>query len=957
MSNHAVRQQIPHESRSEVLQRYLWKGTRCHDRSAVSGDNIDEIDPAIVATVNVKLMLAEAPSFARQALKLVQEKEVEGDDDYNLQPRTLQETADIVARKKSPVDVKPEVARALEKLRKNSHLYEVWQAEKVRDMLKSDPAGCTAGAFFVEKSNGKLRVITDARPANARFYNRCDMEMFTLEALIETVSQLSADGATWRALSLDLRHWFHQIPLPERHRKYFMIQDGRKNVHFVPVATPMGLHSAPAIGEAASWTIVLGNVVGVSRRNLRKQLDLDEPGERYPKWVPLRGGGGIFVLIDNILVVTPSQKVIDQWWRRLTMQARLYSATFKEPKPPIEMMKDGDASFEFCGIEFQHNKRRPTGTPTEISNELWDKPGGWRGTFRDLASVIGECMWSLRVSGHRMLDLSDFLQLYQAAYPPLGESWEAWTALTCEQTKVLRKYYDGAFTRSFTVATQLAPMQRPGFLVTDASLDERRKGAAWIESCDDPEQPMVTNHKHHEETICLGELYAIVKGVESLLRDHTEIDLVMVATDSATAMGMIGRGYSRVPRACELLRRLFGVLGGRRIYAVHVRSEYNAADAPSRDLKADEWTIDNWNLWRDCVKMLTTALKEARGALVGSGKQSSRRIIAPVTTETASGVRREREPEIIQEKADKKAAEDAAEAKDAGLTAAEKARLMVNEKYLEKIYHQEYAAASKRHETGEYVQPGKLEIVAERKDFAVGVADVVGVPVAPGHRLNRKAAGVGFITSRAPMEDQPAYLIGPDSPFVKFRKYKNSTNQLERNGYELIMQDKDITEAERTAMGWWLTPVFYDIAAMVLASNACTWLISVGRATPDSATFQKLYESLRPRVDVVFLSSSERAVLKSLSPITDANLFPKSAKPADSRDDKSKAKSGKGDHHANAGHATKKGGGQHNNNKSGKSESKPAREAMACYRCGGDHPVKTCTTPKEKWLPTWHKND
>jgi hypothetical protein len=98
MSNHAVRQQIPHESRSEVLQRYLWKGTRCHDRSAVSGDNIDEIDPAIVATVNVKLMLAEAPSFARQALKLVQEKEVEGDDDYNLQPRTLQETADIVGR-------------------------------------------------------------------------------------------------------------------------------------------------------------------------------------------------------------------------------------------------------------------------------------------------------------------------------------------------------------------------------------------------------------------------------------------------------------------------------------------------------------------------------------------------------------------------------------------------------------------------------------------------------------------------------------------------------------------------------------------------------------------------------------------------------------------------------------------------------------------------------------------
>jgi hypothetical protein len=641
MSTPATKQRKPHESHSEILQHYLGKESRRHDRPAITGTSIDEIDSAIVAKVNVKLMLREAPGFARKALKLVQEKEVEDDEDYNLQRRPQDEMNAIVARKKSPGGVKKDVATALEKLRRKSGLYDVWQRDKVNEMIdKFD--GCTAGAFFVEKSNGKLRVITDARPANAKFYNRCDMEMFTLEALVDTISQLSTAGATWHALSLDLRHWFHQIPLPERHRKYFMIPDDRLSVYFVPVATPMGLHSAPAIGQAASWTIVLGELQGHARRKLRYRLDVDEPGDCYPRWIPLRSGGGIFVLIDNILVVSPRKDVVDAWWHRLNLQAQRYRATFKEPKEPLEMKKDGNASFEFCGIEFQHNQRRPTSTPTTIDDEIWRDPSGWRGTYREIASVIGECMWSLRVGGRRMLDLSDFLQLYQMAYPEQGESWEALTSLTCEETTVLRHYYDHAMQRSFTTATQLAPMVHPGFLVTDASLDERRKGAAWIECFKDPQEPLVTVHKHREETICLGELYAIVKGVEGLVRDNSEIDLVMVATDSAAAMGMIGRGYSRVPRACELLKRLFAALGGRRIYAVHVRSERNAADAPSRELRTEVWTDENWSLWRECVEMLTAALREAQVSLASSGKQSNRRIIAR-NVENQSGAIRNRE--------------------------------------------------------------------------------------------------------------------------------------------------------------------------------------------------------------------------------------------------------------------------------------------------------------------------
>jgi hypothetical protein len=116
-----------------------------------------------------------------------------------------------------------------------------------------------AGAFFVEKSNGLLRIIVDAREANAWMAPPGNnFTMVTVEQITSVFARLRAAHERFYTVTADLRHWFRQMGLPMRWFPFFICKL-RANRFVKPVATPMGWVDSPRVGTAATWSMLLAS--------------------------------------------------------------------------------------------------------------------------------------------------------------------------------------------------------------------------------------------------------------------------------------------------------------------------------------------------------------------------------------------------------------------------------------------------------------------------------------------------------------------------------------------------------------------------------------------------------------------------------------------------------------------------------------------------------------------------
>ena len=312
---------------------------------------------------------------------------------------------------------------------------------------------CWINAFFVEKSNGLLRVILDCRWPNCIWKPSAGkFTMFTFETLRQVIDNLSAYDQ-WYFANLDLRHWFHQIPLPHRFKKYMglPVQGANNEWHtYFPMAIPMGWTFSPLIAQSNTWALVLYRQLGHDAK-----YDLPDLGtlKRYNSpfpWIPLRSGGGIFVLLDNILVVSPHKQVRDAWVEAIVENCNHFHAYLKTSEKELKVhpntsyklwkeqpindlkliqkeccgtmsraeWKEGRnadaAAFTFCGVEWRFGDHR---VPLKKKGDLSAYPdvdesspnynrktGVWKGSRRQLASVVGRLMWYRRVHNIKFAD-------------------------------------------------------------------------------------------------------------------------------------------------------------------------------------------------------------------------------------------------------------------------------------------------------------------------------------------------------------------------------------------------------------------------------------------------------------------------------------------------------------------------------------------------------------------------
>jgi len=476
-----------------------------------------------------------------------------------------------------------------------------------------------ANYFFVPKKDGRLRLITDARAFNAIMdISRCPFTFFTLEALITAVARCQNGKKEFFALSCDMRHWFHQLTMPARYRGGLTINIPAQGADYGHEARPgylartqtMGASHSPVTAQASTWTGLLANMDGSSLDSLDVDMEFLAPytaAQILPPWIPLKEGGGIFVMLDNIFICSPNERTIDKWMRRIKHNFSRAHFNIELKQQSFKQWTKGGAVRELTETVMKH--RCQEGMPLECWPEFlgirWgydyryiEVPaeelklegvvsGVWSGSYRDLASIFGKLLWMWRVGEMRLGNEgpAKLLRLYRKVYPSGELDWKSETELSAEDTQLLEEQWALRAAKTLFPTTCPQEVSRVAMVAVDAAADSSNEGLMATVSFNlsgEVTRVFAAGHGMNQQQIALAELRAAVTGVRGVLEQDASVDLIVLGTDNMNALHWISKGYARRDGANDLLQELDKRLGTRRLFVTYIPSENNAADVPSR---------------------------------------------------------------------------------------------------------------------------------------------------------------------------------------------------------------------------------------------------------------------------------------------------------------------------------------------------------------------------------------
>lgn len=631
-------------------------------------DKIDKVDPCLVAKFKVKELYQRLVKNGIQCTKrgvrmIIDHQNGSFGDTIKLNDLETQQQLAYKKRIDPTTSKAPtaKVSRAIRQLAEKSGLFAASTGDWYREKKS------TAGAFFVEKSNGLLRVIIDGRLANTCFdASQGKFSLFTIETVRQVIDNLSVkpgteEPAIWYALNMDLRHWFHQLPLPIRLQNYFHLKLTDRNnresladYYMHPTMVPMGWTLAPFIAQCCTWSLLLtpnekdtpDPSTGKMAHGLGEQLQMLHQQEDPPIWVPLKEGGGIFVLLDNILIVTPNKKVADFWFSRLINNSNEYHGIIKHEGPEFErgellkarlekecyhtMMKGSDTKFSFYGVEWQHSRHRVPVKSDDSSEHLPDYDPETRRftTRRKLASVLGKILWHRRIHRKKLYDDTEestaIMSLYSRYTPKERAGWNHHFEITVEEERGLLAAWRQRCAQEYLEALPLSlarkwSMEEIEWAAADAAGIKRDGEQALLAGVRITRQTAIHTSlftkQHRHKQIAVAELQGINDTVAFILneRQNDPPKIIVLATDSQNAKNWVEKGHAKNKQAMALLRELDQMLEGRRetpirLYLVYVKSEDNVADTPSRGGQA----LENRRL-ENTLKALEMASASAQG--------------------------------------------------------------------------------------------------------------------------------------------------------------------------------------------------------------------------------------------------------------------------------------------------------------------------------------------------------
>lgn len=405
-----------------------------------------------------------------------------------------------------------------------------------------------------------LRTILDCVDANEQFVEPPPVNLPHLPDIQEAFKNCN------RIKVLDLRHFFHQIPLGKHLRKWFSIIFGALTLEWNTV--PMGWKWACFIAQAISTFAVC-----------------KEDAPQWKNLVDIIHTEGIVacVVYDNIMVGGNDEEV-EGFWSKLLVNLSELGARIKEQQDSKERgyvenlglrwYPGGETGLTWEFLEKFQEKVELTSNALaapEVSTKL-------------IAGALGLCAWHSYATGGHLYDL----QMY---YKQLGE-WVSKFGWRGGHTKEV--WIDNLRSHLLTRCEETGryghkKVDKWSCICTDASL----KGYGGVDVYTHAQVSGVWGRLHDSADIFYLEALA-VKIVVKALVPKGEGALVM--TDNKALSYALKRKTTSCPRTARILKQIHETC---KVSVVWIPTDRNPADELSRgkDVRGDkvDWIIQEWD--------------------------------------------------------------------------------------------------------------------------------------------------------------------------------------------------------------------------------------------------------------------------------------------------------------------------------------------------------------------------
>jgi hypothetical protein len=279
------------------------------------------------------------------------------------------------------------------------HVHDLLATGLASVRVRKDKESGFAKFFTVEKKRlddgtPVLRTILDCRSANECFADPLPVNLPTLPNLLEVFSHVEEMRA------LDLRHWYHQIPIHKLLRQWFNVSIGP--VRCTWNVLPMGWKWACFVAQAITTYAVAGDVALT--------------WEDLPPLI--RTGNVTFAVVyDNVIVGGPAHEV-EIAWAAVKQRLSSLNAVIKE-----EFIACGGTSLSALGLEWCPSVQ---GLQWRLVDKFCGKACNLASALtgcvsaKTIAAALGTIAWSRYAARRDLFDMQPFYRTLSIAVAERG---------------------------------------------------------------------------------------------------------------------------------------------------------------------------------------------------------------------------------------------------------------------------------------------------------------------------------------------------------------------------------------------------------------------------------------------------------------------------------------------------------------------------------------------------------
>lgn len=485
--------------------------------------------------------------------------------------------------------------------------------------------------FAIPKTDGSARAIFNGK----RFSRLCrtppQSRLPDIVTVLRTLEEMCRDCPSITLLEGDIRHYFHQIPMEFDITRYLCINLGGKFYRWK--CLPMGLSVSPFVAQAVGMGMILRTLAKVGV-DVSSYVGQSTP----PSLVIIRNGAAINIMAalwyDNILIAvrdpdlapriyTMLRKVLEDChivlksWnlhgpRSLRPAVHIHTGKRQRPDETSTVGKQKSRPPpSYLGLDFTQLRKGPHlqlhWRITEERRAAWKQLLELTGTAdapntmlscRQIASISGAVLWRAHVG---LIPLCRFRQVLDmvahcGTLCRKRADWDRTRQWPAAQITALREQLTIATTDEwFTVP--MVRVEKELCIATDSS--KVHWGAcAWTEdrtllSVEDGSW----NAQIRPASIFIKELLAATLAIERACAKYSNTHITLLV-DNTAALAVLTRLASCTHAGNELAVRVDNALtnAGNSLKVIHITSEHNPADSPSRRKPLESSRVEA--MWR-----------------------------------------------------------------------------------------------------------------------------------------------------------------------------------------------------------------------------------------------------------------------------------------------------------------------------------------------------------------------